>query len=226
MIDTDRVVKNVFFNWAGMGVAIVLGFFRTPIVIVGLGNTWYGIWVLVNQITGYTWLFDIGIRETVIRYVSMHHSRKEFDAVNEIVSSAIYLYLLISIITISIVLVMVILLPYLFKIDPSVAAVARVVLFITGLNIAINWFFNSYVGILMGLQRFDIFQKIGIWTGLVSFILVISIIKAGYGMIALSMSGLCISLLSNALIFWQCKRLLPELKLLVSPVRSCNLDCC
>ena len=76
MTSSDRVVKNVFFNWAGMGVALVLGFIQAPIVVLGLGNTWYGIWVLVNQITGYTWLFDLGIREAVVRYVSMHTAGK------------------------------------------------------------------------------------------------------------------------------------------------------
>ena len=214
MTSSDRVVKNVFFNWAGMGVALVLGFIQAPIVVLGLGNTWYGIWVLVNQITGYTWLFDLGIREAVVRYVSMHHSRKEFNTINEIVSSAIYLYLLISLLTMTVVSVLVILLPYFFKLNSDVVGVARVVLFLVGLNIAINWFLNVYVGIVMGLQRFDIFQKIGMGTSVVNFVLVISFIKAGYGIIALSLIGFSVSMVSNALIYRQCKKLLPEFKLL------------
>jgi O-antigen/teichoic acid export membrane protein len=214
MTSSSRLVKNIFFNWAGMGVALVLGFIQSPILVLGLGNTWYGIWVLVNQLTGYTWLFDVGIREAVVRYVSKHHIRKEFNTINEIVSSAIYLYLLISLMTMVFVLALVISLPYLFKLDSDAITTARAALFITGLNIAMNWFFNAYVGILIGLQRFDIFQKIGIWLGGANFILVVTFIKAGYGIVSLSLIGLSVSIVSNVLVYWQCKKLLPEFKLL------------
>jgi O-antigen/teichoic acid export membrane protein len=214
MTSSSRLVKNVFFNWAGVGVALVLGFIQAPIVVLGLGNTWYGIWVLVNQLTGYTWLFDIGIREAVVRYVSKHHIRKEFNTINEIVSSAIYLYLLISLTTMLLILALVILLPYLFKLGSDVSTTARTALFIVGLNIAINWFFNAYVGILIGLQRFDIFQKIGMCLGGVNFILVVIFIKAGFGIVALSLTGLGVSMVSNVLVYWQCKKLLPEFRLL------------
>ena len=207
-------MKNVFFNWVGMGVALVMGFVQAPIVVLGLGNTWYGVWALVNQLTGYTWLFDLGIREAVIRYVSMHHKRKEFNTINEIVSSAIYIYFFISLLTMAVVSILVILLPYFFNINSDVVDAARVVLFLIGLNIAINWFFNAYGGIIMGLQRFDIWQKIGMLTSVVNFVLVVTFINAGYGIVALSLIGFSVSMVSNTLIFWQCKKLYPEFRLL------------
>jgi O-antigen/teichoic acid export membrane protein len=208
-----QVLKNVSFNWIGMAISMILGFVQAPIVVNGLGNTWFGIWVLVNQIVSYTWLFDLGIREAIVRYVSKHHARKEFHEINEIISSAIYLYLLISILTLVVISIATILLPYLFKLEQDVVGVAMLVLFLSGLNIAINWFFNSYVGILMGLQRFDIFQKIGIGVSVASFALIITFVKAGYGVIALSLINLTTSMISNALIYWNCRRLLPGLTL-------------
>lgn len=214
MNKTNQIVKNVSFNWAGMALGMVLSFIQAPIVVLALGNTWYGIWVLLNQLTAYTWLFDLGIREGVVRYVAKHHIRKEFGEINEIVSTAIYLYLLISFLTIAVISALVILLPYFFKLNSDVVGVARVVLFVSGLNIAISWFFNTYTGILMGLQRFDIANKIWIGIGVVNFVLVITFIKAGYGIIALALIGFSASMLGNILGYWQCRRLFPELKVL------------
>lgn len=214
MIDTRQILRNVSFNWIAMAVGLVLGFIQAPIVVRGLGNTWYGIWVLVNQLTAYTWLFDLGVREAVVRYVSRHQARKEFEEINEIVSTAIYLYLLISALTILVVFCVVALLPHLFKIDEAVVPIARAALFLTGLTIAINWFFNAYVGILMGLQRFDVFQKISLGMSFVGFAAIVTVVKAGYGIVALALVGLCGSLVSNAFVYWQCRKLLPEFRLL------------
>lgn len=197
-----------------MAVGLVLSFIQAPIVISGLGNMWYGIWILVAEITAYTWLFDLGIRETVVRYVSRYRAREEFGKINEIVSTAIYIYLFISVLTIIVVSVLILLLPHMFRLEEAVVPVARLALFLTGLNIAINWFFNAYVGILMGLQRFDIFQKIGLVISVGGFFAVITLVKTGHGIVALSLAGFCGSMISNALIYWQCKKLLPEFRLL------------
>lgn len=214
MIKIEQILKNISFNWIAMAVGIVLGFIQAPIVVKGLGNNWYGIWVLVNQITAYTWLFDLGIREAVVRYVSRHRPRGEFEEINEIVSTAIYLYLIISLLTMAFVSIAVLLLPHIFTINESIIPIARAALFLTGLNIAFNWFFNPYIGILMGLQRFDIFQKISIVMSIVSFVVIVTVVKEGYGIIALSLVGLCGSMVSNGLIYWQCRKLLPEFRLL------------
>jgi O-antigen/teichoic acid export membrane protein len=218
-----QVVKNISFNWISMAIAMVFGFVQSPIVVKGLGNTWFGIWVLVNQIVSYTWLFDLGIREAIVRYVSKYHALKEFHTVNEILSGAIHLYLFISFLTIIAVSAVTILLPHIFVIEQGHLGVARLVLFVSGMNIAINWFFNSYVGILMGLQRFDIFQKIGMGMGTISFVLIISFIKAGYGIIALSLVNFATSMVSNALVYWNCRRLLPDLKLVHYDRKKINI---
>jgi O-antigen/teichoic acid export membrane protein len=214
MSGSGRVLRNIFSGWAGMGVSMVLSFISAPIVIGGLGSSWYGIWILVSQLTGYSWLFDLGVREAVVRYVSKYLPQKDYRKINEIVSSAIYLYLLIGVLTMVLISVLVILLPLFFNLDLHVVSIARIVLLVNGFNIAISWFFNPYQGILMGLQRFDIFQKIGIGMGIVNFVLVITFIKTGYGIISLSLIGFCVNMVSNVLIYWQCRRLLPEFRLL------------
>ncbi|MEQ8205984.1 MAG: hypothetical protein RIA65_07405, partial [Woeseia sp.] len=72
-----RVAKNVFSNWANLAVNIVISFFLAPFIVKSLGNTWYGIWVIMMQFTGYLYLLDFGVRESVIRYVSKFLASKE-----------------------------------------------------------------------------------------------------------------------------------------------------
>jgi hypothetical protein len=41
MSGSKQVLKNVFSGWAAMGLGLVLSFVSAPIVIGGLGSSWY-----------------------------------------------------------------------------------------------------------------------------------------------------------------------------------------
>lgn len=210
----NKLLRNIFSNWAGMAVGLIISFILAPIVVHGLGDTYYGIWVIMMQLTGYMWLFDLGIRESVIRYVSKHHTDKNSDELNKIVSTAFYLYLFIGVITIAITFVLAYYFPHIFEIKKEAIDIARIVLIITGINVAQGWLFNTYVGILMGLQRYDIFNKIGIAFGILRFIVIVIFLHLGYGIIALGIIQLCINFLSNILMYFYCKREIHDLKII------------
>ena len=72
-----QIVRNLFSNWAGLLINIVVSFFLAPFVVHKLGNTYYGIWAVVGQFTGYLYLLDFGIRESIIRYASRHRALEE-----------------------------------------------------------------------------------------------------------------------------------------------------
>jgi O-antigen/teichoic acid export membrane protein len=65
-----EIFKNVGSSWFSLGVSILVGVFLSPFILHRLGDTAFGIWVLIFSVTGYYGLFDLGIRSSVIRYVS------------------------------------------------------------------------------------------------------------------------------------------------------------
>ena len=50
----------------------LLVFFFRPSFVHHLGDAAFGIWVLIFAVTGYYGLFDLGIRSSIIRYVSKY----------------------------------------------------------------------------------------------------------------------------------------------------------
>ena len=56
------ILRNIFSNWTGYLITILVGFFLAPFVLHHLGNTGYGVWTLVLSLTGYFGLLDLGIR--------------------------------------------------------------------------------------------------------------------------------------------------------------------
>src|SRR5512134_674446 len=87
-----EVVKNITSTWASLLANVLVSFFLTPFIVGSLGNVYYGIWALVTQFTGYLWLFDFGVRESVIKYVAQYHASGEREELSSTVQGAVSLY--------------------------------------------------------------------------------------------------------------------------------------
>ncbi len=204
----DRLVANIFSNWANLFVNIVISFFLAPFVVHSLGNTYYGIWVIMMQFTGYLYLLDFGIRESVIRYVSKLNATKDYDELDEILNSSVFLYSAIGLLTLIVMAVLALAFGSIFDVAPDVLPMARVVVIISGLTIGTSLAFNVFTGVLMGLQRYDVFNKIGILSAFTRLALILFFLSRGYGIVALALIQLSIALAANIIIFVVSRRLL------------------
>ncbi|MET0109293.1 MAG: oligosaccharide flippase family protein [Candidatus Thiodiazotropha sp.] len=210
MIDKKKLFKNIFSNWANLGVNIVISFFLAPFIVHKLGNIYYGVWVIVIQFTGYLYLLDFGVRESIIRYVSKYKTQRNIDELNEVLSSGLILYGGIAVLCLLISIIFSYSYPYIFEVDNVDISTISIVVIICGLTIAQTVAFNVFNGILMGLQRYDIFNKIGIIFAFVRLGLILYFLNLGYGIIALSLIQLIIGLANNLSIYFYSKHLLEK----------------
>jgi O-antigen/teichoic acid export membrane protein len=214
-------VRNVFWIWAGLVANIAISFFMAPFVVRSLGEVYYGIWALLSQFTGYLWLLDFGVRESVIKYVAEYDATGNEEQLNTTVHAAVSLYSAISAIVMFVVAAMTFGLPYLFKIPPDSVSEARLALLITGGTIAQGFVFNVYVGVLMGIQRFYLVDRMGIILAVPRAILTVILLRAGYGIVALAGIQFTISLAGNLWVYHLCRVDLPYLSFrLAKPKRE------
>src|SRR5580658_2494500 len=87
-----RALKNVLGSWLGLGTTVVAGFALTPYVLHHVGDSAYGVWVLLTAFTGYYGLLDLGLRSATIRYVARHIAVNETDELNRVVSTSFFFY--------------------------------------------------------------------------------------------------------------------------------------
>ena len=213
----QKVLINVFSNWAALLVNLIISFFLAPFVVNKLGSTYYGIWVIMMQLTGYLYLLDFGIRESVIRFVSKYRAESDLAAIDRVISSAVSLYLVICLICVVVAAVFSFVFPHTFKVAPEAVQTARFVVMITGINLGQFFVFNVFTGVLMGIQRYDISNKISILFSLLRVFLIVYFLKSGYGIIALALIQLGINLGSNIVQFHIARKLLPFRLRLRSP---------
>ena len=86
----EHRLKNVTSNWASLGTGILVSFFLAPFVVHSLGNVYYGIWALISDFTGYLWLLDFGVRESVIKFVAQYHASDRRDELVATVNGALF----------------------------------------------------------------------------------------------------------------------------------------
>src|ERR1700737_159025 len=87
-----QIVKNVGSSWFALGVDVVVGVLLSPFILHRLGDTAFGVWVLIFSITGYYGLFDLGIRSSIVRYVSKFSATKSTDEIAKLINTSLFSY--------------------------------------------------------------------------------------------------------------------------------------
>ena len=196
-MEKNRIIRNLFSNWSGLLISIVVSFFLAPFVVHNLGNELYGVWTIINQFTGYMYLFDFGVRESVIRYTSHSIAKKDPKILEEVLSVSFIIYFFISIGTILVSIVLSFYFSSIFGVDESIADSASIAVLLVGATIAQFFIFNIFSGVLMGLQRYDIFNVVNILTTLSKAAAFVILLKLGYTIVAMAASQMILGFLGG-----------------------------
>ena len=180
------ILRNIFSTWSSYLVTLLVGFLMAPFVVHHLGNTGYGIWTLVLSLTGYFGMLDLGVRQSVGRFVARHVALGDHREANRTISTALVmlavgggLALLASLVASRNVGA--------FKIDPALASAASLVVCIAGLNISFALPMGVFGAVLASLDRFDVMTVVVICGALTRAGLTLFLLTHGHGLIALAL---------------------------------------
>jgi len=183
-----QIVKNVGSSWFALGVNILVGVFLSPFILHRLGDTAFGLWVLIFSLTGYYGVFDFGIRSSIIRYVSKYTATHDIDEVSGLINTAFFTYSCVGILSFLITLAGCVFIDRIFKIPPAFHATAQWLLFIVGTSVAIGFPMGVFGGMLEGLQKFYINNWVNIgFTGILRTILIVVYLNRGYGLLTVAL---------------------------------------
>jgi O-antigen/teichoic acid export membrane protein len=182
-----EIVKNVGSSWFALGVNVIVGIFLSPFILHRLGDAAFGIWVLIFSVTGYYGVFDLGIRSSIVRYVSKYSATKDLEEVTGLINTALFSYSCAGALCLAITIAGSFYLDRIFHITPGLQNQARSVLLLVGASVALAFPLGMFGGILEGLQKFYINN----WTIVVSTLLRASLIvvylNRGYGLFTVAL---------------------------------------
>jgi O-antigen/teichoic acid export membrane protein len=210
-LHTSRAVWNVVSNWGGFTLSGLVNFALAPFVVHHLGNTYYGITVLLLNLTGYLGLLDVGVRGATTRYVAKFHSQFDHESSSRLVSSALGFFLFVGGLAILLCLGLGLFAASL-PIPRNDVGWARIFLVLIGPNIAVSLISGVFSGIPMALQRFSPVNVIGVLITTLRALAIVLALSAGGGLLAVAAIQFWSTLAATLAVVWVTRRLYPELQ--------------
>ncbi|HLZ39502.1 MAG TPA: polysaccharide biosynthesis C-terminal domain-containing protein [Candidatus Sulfotelmatobacter sp.] len=193
-----EIIKNVGSSWFALAVNIVVGVFISPFILHRLGDTAFGLWVLIFSLTGYYGIFDFGIRSSIVRYVSKYTATRDIQEVNGLINTAMFTYSGVGIVSLLITLAGCLYIDRLFKIPANFHSTAAWLLLIVGTSVAVGFPLGVFGGMLEGLQKFYIINWTNIvFSGLVRAGLIVFFLSRGYGLLTVAIITVGLPIVSS-----------------------------
>ncbi len=211
---SNRIIKNTIWIYLGFTFNLLFGFIITPFFIHTLGPDAYGIYSIVAIIIGYASLLDLGIGASIVKLISEYNTKRSYEEINHVVSTAFILYFILGSIGFIILYIFTnYFISSIFNIPENLISQAKMAFIITQITFFYNFVFGLFSNIITGLQRYDISSKIQIIMRIFSSIVSILVLIMGYGLVefvgAIALSGV-IGITINIII---AKRLMPKLSI-------------
>src|SRR5579863_2553524 len=178
------MLRSIFSNWLALAVTGLTYILLTPILIHGLGDFYYGMWVLVVSVLDYYGLLDMGMRWTFFRFVARFNGANDRVALNQTFTTALALAAVIGVFLIALTLSLVILLPSFFKLAGHERHVFQWLVSLLGLSVAVTFPTQLLGAFLRGFQRFDLDNVGLVFSTLVRAGLLAAVVHWGYGVVA------------------------------------------
>jgi O-antigen/teichoic acid export membrane protein len=207
------VARGVVSNWTYLVVNVLVAFWMTPFVVRHLGDTSYGLWALVLQLTGYMGVVDVGLRSALVRFVSRFKAQDDDEGLNRLMNSAFTLYALMVPVCFMIAAVIAFLaLPYM-HIPAAMLGVARITVFIAAGCIACDFLFATSHASLAGLSRWDLINSVWISVLVVRTVLILLFLKSSFGLLALATIQLSVTFVGYCVEMFLLRHILPRFRL-------------
>jgi len=190
---SNRLIKNILSNYAGVLIPSAILLFLTPFMIKKLGPTSYGIWIVATALKSYFQIMELGIRTSVIKFTSEYHAREEKKKIEELFSTSFFVFLILGIISLIALKIIAGFAPSIFKIPFGFFETAKTLITIFGLNIAVIFLNRILEGALVGFQQYNLVSLINILSETLNAILTVLLLLSGFGLISLSILSLSLS---------------------------------
>jgi O-antigen/teichoic acid export membrane protein len=184
-----HLLRNVSASSLAFLIRIVISFLFVPFITSVLGDSRYGVWVIIFQTINYFNLLDLGLTSAITRYVSKFLAEKNYSGINRVLSTSSLLYLVVgSAVAGGIYLSATLFFDY-FRIgDPVMLEEGRRALMVLGVFMAFNFYLLPFGNSLTAFHRFDLARGLAVAEEVLRTIVMVWLLREGYGLVALALT--------------------------------------
>jgi O-antigen/teichoic acid export membrane protein len=214
-----HIVRSVLSNWFATAATLAVGFFLAPFIVHRLGNVAYGVWILAISSVGYLNLLELGMRSSVLRFVSKGHATQDHQGASEVISAALWVRLQIGALILLLSGGLAAVFTLFFKVPPALAVDAREAILVIGVTTAVTLSLGVLNGVLAALNRYDLLSYVTLAQLSIRVIGVVAVLVAGHGIVAIAFCELLAAVVGNGLLVYLARRIYPELRIRLTKPR-------
>lgn len=177
-------------------VEMVIGVLMLPFNVSHLGQSAYGLWVLVASTTFYFSMLNLGYGSSLVKFAAQYRARRDVLALNELSSTMFFVFAALGAAGYAVVTMLAFNLEGLFNLSLDQGQTGRYVLLIIGAYVALGFPFSVFGGIMNGFQRKYLNGVVGITTSIVVAVVNVAVLLLGYGLVELVASTTAVRILS------------------------------
>jgi O-antigen/teichoic acid export membrane protein len=157
-----RLLRSALYNSSAWAATVLLAVLFTPYIVRKLTVEGYGIYALLTSLTGYYAFLDLGLGQSLIKFVPQHKAANDYEALDRSINTVICIQIMAGGLASGFLIAFAdpILRRLAIPLGSWASAKAGLI------ACAIGFFFSMLSGtmksLLMGLQRYDITSKIGV----------------------------------------------------------------
>lgn len=182
--------KGVLSGYLLTLVGIVRKLVVIPIVLGFVGQSLYGVWIIIGEIMGYLRQMEGGLGFSIEQRIASIKWENNLSKLNTIFSSGVIIYSLFSLLAIIVGLCLTPFFVSIFKIDPEYNSLVTLVFLLAVLTMGLGLPLDVISSFLRGVQQQAWATGIAIVGSIFGFIIVLMLLFNGLGLLALPLSGL------------------------------------
>ncbi len=198
----------------------VVGFVTVPIVVREIGESDYGLFLLVGMIGGFAALLDLGLGEATLKFVAQYHARRDLVGVNRVLGATLTIYLIAGVAGGAVIVACASWIARLFKLEPQQLESAARLVALSGLAFVLSLVATAMRTIPEAVQRFDVSSKLRIVMAVVQGVAMIAAVKLGYGVTGLVVWMVAYTVLNLLVAFVVAVKLIPGVHPWPAPSRA------
>lgn len=171
----------------------------TPLIIRSLGSVEYGVYKLVASVTGYLLLLDLGMGNSVIRYVAKYKENNDIENGRKYIGVSVIFYSVISAVVIVLGIILIVFFPNIFSTGLSDAEIllSRKLLVLTVLNAAVMLGTSVFNNIIIAYSKFTISKGSAIIQIILRIILTALALMLGFRSVAIVAINLILTVITR-----------------------------
>jgi O-antigen/teichoic acid export membrane protein len=215
---SKRLIHNTIFNVMTLVSGAIITFFLIRFFLSQLGESRYGIWVLIGSIFQYRRLLDMGMNSSIDRFIPVNLAKRDYDAIQRVISTSLFFFAALAVVLGIMTLLLYNNIGAWFTIAPDMVGTTGLLILIVGSSFVLSMPLQVSSALLCGLQRYDILNITELIMLLLRTFIVVVLLGQGGGLLTIGIVYGAGEVLVRCVQFVCTRKLLPDVSISVRSI--------